>query len=159
VRRALHAADPRLSVSGVDTMDALMRRTFAEERCRAAIVTLFGVLSVVLAAVGMYGVTARAVAGRTRETGIRLALGATARSVARGLIGFTLSGVVAGVALRLLGAAATRALAPLLVDVRPSDPSTFVGVVVLLAAVSVVATWLPAHRAGRIEVMRVLRGE
>jgi len=160
IRRTLRAADPWLSVGSVDTMDALVRRTFAEERYRAAIVTLFGVLSVVVAAVGMYGVTARAVAGRTRETGIRLALGATAPSVARGLVAFTLAGVVAGVALGLAGAVvAARALAPLLFDVRPSDPSTFVGVVLLLGAVSLAATWLPARRAGRIEVMQVLRGE
>jgi predicted permease len=160
VRRALPAVDARLSVANVDEMDELLRRSFAEERYRAALVSLFGVLSVVLAAVGMYGVTARAVAGRARETGIRLALGATAWTVARSLAGFTLAGVALGVALGLLaGAAAARALAPFLFGVTPGDPATFASVLALLATVSVVASLIPARRAGRIEVMRVLRGE
>ena len=160
VRRALPAVDARLSVANVDTMDELLRRSFAEERYRAALVSLFGVLSVVLAAVGMYGVTARAVAGRARETGIRLALGATGWTVARALAGFALSGVALGVVLGLVaGAAAARALAPFLFGVTPGDPATFATVLALLATVSVVASLIPARRAGRIEVMRVLRGE
>src|SRR5205823_14456012 len=160
VRRAFTDVDPRLSVTRAESMDALVRRSFAEERYRTALVSLFGVLSAVLAAVGMYGVTARAVAGRTREVGIRLALGAPVWSVVRQLVGFTLTGVGLGVALGLVGAAAAgRALAPFLFGVNPTDPTTFLGVVALLGVVSVTASLVPARRAGRIEIVRVLRGD
>jgi predicted permease len=159
-RRALADVDPRLVVTTATTMDVLLRRSFAEERYRTTLLSLFGALAALLAAVGTYGVSSRAVARRARETGIRLALGATPAAVVRQLVGGTLSGVALGVVAGLVGAAvATRALTPFLFGVRATDPATYVGVVTLLALVSMGASWLPARRAGRVAVVPMLRAE
>jgi ABC-type antimicrobial peptide transport system permease subunit len=144
----------------MDDMRALIRRSSSEERYRTLLISLFGALAILLAAIGMYGVTARAVARRTREVGIRLALGATAGRVVRLLVGHTLTGVVTGVAMGLFGSlVAARFLSPFLFGVDAMDPATYAGILALLALVSAVASWLPARRAGRLEVAGVLRGE
>ena len=160
VRRVLAEVDPRITIAQASTMDELIRRSFAEERYRAALVSLFGVLAMLLSAVGTYGVTARAVARRSKETGIRLALGATEWAVVRQLVGHTLAGVGLGVLVGVAGAAAAaRALAPFLFGVEATDPATYAAILSVLAAVSVAASWLPARRAGRVELARVLRAE
>jgi len=113
-----------------------------------------------LASIGMYGVTARAVARRTREVGIRLALGATNAGVVRLLVWHTLTGVMGGLVLGLLGGVcAGKLLSPFLFGVAATDPVTYGTMVGLLTFVSVLASWLPARRAGRLEVAGVLRGE
>jgi ABC-type antimicrobial peptide transport system permease subunit len=105
-------------------------------------------------------VTARAVARRAREVGIRVALGATTASVTRMVVGNTLAGVTAGVALGGLAAGlVSRVLAPYLYGVTAHDPVAYVGTFAVLAGVSVAASWLPARRAGRIEPAIVLRAE
>jgi ABC-type antimicrobial peptide transport system permease subunit len=140
-------------------MDELVRRSFGEERFRTMLITLFGIMAGVLAVVGMYGVTARAVGRRTREVGIRVALGATPASVIRMVVthtfGAVLIGVVAGV---LVASATSRVLMPYLFGIDAHDPLTYAGIIGLLALVSVIASWLPARRAGRIEPATVLRG-
>jgi predicted permease len=157
VRRALAGAEPELTLTDVDAMPTLMQRSYAEERYRTMLISLFGVLAALLAAVGMYGVTSRAVARRTREAGIRLALGATAWSVVRQHVGFTLSGVGIGVALGLGAAAlAGRALTPFLFGVTAGDPLTYAAIVLLLAVVSVAASIGPARRASRVDIARTL---
>ena len=102
----------------------------------------------------------RAVARRTREVGIRLALGATSAGVVRLLVRHTLTGVIGGVVLGLLGGVfAGKLLSPFLFGVEATDPMTYGAMVGLLTFVSVLASWLPARRAGRLEVAGVLRGE
>ena len=121
---------------------------------------MFGVLAAVLAAVGMYGVTSRAVSRRTREVGIRMALGASSRSVSSLLVSQTLGGVGIGVAVGIATSlAVTRLLAPFLFGVRPSDPATYVAILAFLAVVSVVASWIPARKAGKVAPAVVLRSE
>jgi putative ABC transport system permease protein len=160
VRAAVREVEPRATVSTADVMSDLLRKSFAEERYRTVLISIFGVLAGVLACVGMYGVTARSVAQRTREMGIRMALGATSGALVRLIVSYTVAGVLLGVMVGLAGAAgASRLLAPFLFGVSTLDPATYAGVLVLLALVSLVASWLPAQRASRVEVASVLRGE
>ncbi|HKW12274.1 MAG TPA: ABC transporter permease [Gemmatimonadaceae bacterium] len=160
VRAAIHDVEPRATVIAQDDMRTLIRRSSVDERYRTLLITLFGMLAILLAAIGIYGVTARAVARRTREVGIRLALGATTVRVVRLLVGHTLAGVAAGVAVGLIGALVVgRFLSPFLFGVDAMDPVTYAGIVSLLAIVSGAASWLPARRAGRLDVAGVLRGE
>jgi putative ABC transport system permease protein len=160
VRRALLETDSRLVLTKVSAMDELIRRSFAEERYRTMLISLFGILAVVLASVGMYGVTSRAVARREREVGIRLALGATEWRIVRQIVSYTLAGVGVGIAAGMAGSFALgRAITPFLFGVSATDPATYIAILTLLTAVSIAASWIPARRAGRIAVMRVLRGE
>jgi putative ABC transport system permease protein len=160
VRAALTDVNRAAPVTTIDTMDELIRRSFAEERYRTMLIGMFGVLAAVLAAVGMYGVTARAVSRRTREVGIRMALGASSRAVSRLIVTQTLAGVTLGVGVGIIGALTiTRLLVPFLYGVSASDPWTYVAIVALLAIVSVAASWLPARRAGRVSPATVMRAE
>jgi hypothetical protein len=160
VRRAVDGSDTHLAATTVTPMRELVRRSFAEERYRAMLTSLFGVLAVALAAAGMFGVTSRAVTYRRRELGIRVALGATPGTVVRQVMASTLAAVLPGVAIGL--AASTllgRPLLPLLFGVRATDPVTYTAAVAALALVSLGATWLPARRAGRSPVLETLRQE
>ena len=160
VRAALTSVNRNVALTSVDPMSALLENSFAEERYRTMLIGMFGVLAAVLASVGMYGVTSRAVARRTREVGIRMALGASTRSVSGLIVGQTLTGVVVGVALGVVGALAiTRLLTPFLFGVSATDPLTYGAILALLAVVSVVSSWLPARRAGRVAPATVLRSE
>ena len=157
-RAALHDVAPAAIVTSIDVMDDLVRRSFAEERFRTLLIGLFGVIAGALAAVGLYGVTSRAVVRRTREVGIRVALGATPRAVVNMIVAHTLTGVTIGVvAGAVVAAAASRVLVPYLFGVTAYDPVAYTGIFVLLAVVSVVASWLPARRAGRVQPATVLR--
>jgi predicted permease len=160
VRQTVRDVAPTAVIRGIETMDDLIKASYGDERFRTALITLFGVMASVLAAVGMYGVTSRAVTARSREVGIRVALGATAgavvRLIVRQTIGGLVIGVVAGIAIAFV---ATRLLAPFLFGVTPNDPVTYAGAVGLLGLVSVIASWLPARRAGRVHPVVVLRGE
>jgi putative ABC transport system permease protein len=160
VRAVLADVSRETPVTSVDTMDDLVARSFAEERYRTFLIALFGALATGLAAVGMYGVTSRAVSRRAREVGIRMALGASSRSVSRLIVTQTLAGVVLGVALGVVAAlGATRLLAPFLFGVNAHDPLTYAGILTLLATVSVLASWIPAKHAGRVPPATVLRSE
>jgi predicted lysophospholipase L1 biosynthesis ABC-type transport system permease subunit len=160
VRAVIHDVEPRATVISENDMRELIRRSSVEERYRTLLISLFGVLAVLLASIGIYGVTARAVARRTREVGIRLALGATSAGVVRLLVWHTLTGVIGGLVLGLLGGVfAGKLLSPFLFGVEATDPTTYGAMVGLLTFVSVLASWLPARRAGRLEVAGVLRGE
>jgi predicted permease len=160
VRAALGSVNRNVPVTSMDAMSDLVARSFAEERYRTVLIGMFGVLAAVLAAVGMYGVTSRAVSRRTREVGIRMALGASARSVSTLIVSQTLAGVAVGVVAGIVASlAVTRLLAPFLFGVSASDPSTYVAILVFLAVVSAVASWMPARRAGRVAPAVVLRSE
>jgi ABC-type antimicrobial peptide transport system permease subunit len=123
-------------------------------------VSLFGVLAATLASVGLYGVTARAVGQRKREVAIRVALGATGQSVVALIVRSTLGGVLIGLASGLATALlAARWAAPLLFGIDARDPVTYGTIILLLIAVSLGASWIPARRASRVQPAMVLRGE
>ncbi|HTE45342.1 MAG TPA: ABC transporter permease, partial [Gemmatimonadaceae bacterium] len=160
VRTAVEQASAAVAVTNVELVSSLISRSFGEERFRTALIALFASIAAVLAAVGMYGVTARAVARRTREVGIRVALGATTRSVVSMIVNQTLAGVGIGILGGIVGALlASQVLVPYLFGTGVYDPVTYVAIVGLLGVVSVLASWLPARRAARVEPALVLRGE
>jgi hypothetical protein len=134
--------------------------SLVQERLIARLSGSFAVLTLLLAALGLYGVVAYAVAGRRTDIGIRIALGAARESIVRLALGRVFLPLAVGV---IIGAAvsfwASSFLASLLYDVQPRDPATFGGAVVILAGVAFVAGWLPARRAARIDPIRVLRAE
>jgi ABC-type antimicrobial peptide transport system permease subunit len=121
---------------------------------------LFGALALLLAVCGIYGVLAYAVAQRQREIGVRMALGAQTADVLRLVVGqgvrLVLAGLIIGI---ILAFALTRVLVSLLYEVKPTDPVIFVAVSLLLAAIALLACWLPAQRATRIHPMDALRYE
>lgn len=160
LQTALRQANAKFMVTAVYTSEGLIEQSFADERFRAMLMSMFAVLAAVLSTVGMYGVTARAVAGRTREVGIRIALGATTSSVVRTLMRQTMSGAAIGVAVGLgLAWFATRALAPFLFGVSATDPFTFVGITTLLGLTAALASWLPSRRVSRLDITAELRAE
>jgi putative ABC transport system permease protein len=124
------------------------------------VIGLFAVVALALAAVGIYGVISGLVVQRESEIGIRMALGAGQRTVVSEIIARMVPPVAAGLGAGLLGAfALTRLLQSLLYEIRPSDPLTFIAVVVTLASVALLASWMPARRAARIDPMVALRAE
>jgi len=160
VRHAVRSVDPEIPIFDVASMEQLISRSVAESRMNTVVVGLFAVLSLMLATIGIYGVVAYAVTQRTREIGLRIALGATRGQVLalilrRGL-GLTLAGVALGVAASLV---ITRLLASRLYEVRTTDPETFVLVALLLMTVSLLASYIAARRAVRLDPMVALRYE
>jgi putative ABC transport system permease protein len=141
-------------------MSALVSETTAESRFQTQLLGAFSALAVLLAAIGVYGVLAYAVTERTREIGIRIALGGTSGDVLTMVLGRTLRlvtpGVVLGVAGALLG---TRVLTKLLFGVRPDDPITFAVVAAALVVVALVAALAPARRASRVDPLIALKAE
>jgi putative ABC transport system permease protein len=160
MRRVLRANDPDMPLYEVRTMEEHVRRALWENRIYVSLMTVFAVLALVIAAIGIYGVMAYSVAQRTQEIGIRMALGAARQDVLRLVVGQALRLTVLGVGIGLAGAyAVTRLMASVLVGVSPGDPPTFVGVTVILAFSSLIAAWLPAERATRVDPMVALRAE
>jgi predicted permease len=151
---------PDLPLFAVRTMDAEVGSLLARERMLAWLSASFGLAALVLAAIGVYGVLAYAISRSTREIGIRMALGAQRRAVLGLVLGRGLKLVGAGTVLGLMGAmASTRLLRSLLFDVGPADPLTFVAVPLLLVFVALLACWLPARRAAKVDPMVALRYE
>ena len=141
-------------------MEALMARTVASPKLYSATATGFAAVAVALAAVGLYGVLAYSIGARTREFGIRIALGAAPGSVIRGVMGDAAWVVLPGVAAGLAGALyCSRFLETLLFGVQPRDPATFAGVALVFLTVAALACYLPARRATRIDPVVALRAE
>ena len=158
VREALAEAAPGTPAFDVRTMEARIAGMMAFQRFGATLLALFAAVALVLATLGVYGVVSFAVAQRTREIGVRVALGATRRDVVRLIVrgGVAIAG--AGAAIGLVAAlAATRVLRSLLFDVAPSDPATFAGIVLVLGGAVVLASWLPARRAAGVAPTEALR--
>jgi putative ABC transport system permease protein len=132
----------------------------AQKRFIAVLLALFAATALSLAAIGIYGVMSLAVAARTKEIGIRVALGADRHRVQRLVVGEGLTLVMLGTAFGLVGAlTATRVLQSMLFDLAPSDPTTYVAIVGLLGTAAIVASWIPARRASRVDPVVALRSE
>jgi putative ABC transport system permease protein len=159
-RRIVAGLDRGVPVSEVITMDAVERIATARPRFYLVLLAAFAGVALVLAAVGIYGVTSYAVSRRTHEIGLRLALGAEPGRVLRQVLADGLTAAGIGAAAGALGALGlTRLLRGVLYGVQPRDPVTFVAVVLVLAAASAAASWIPARRATRVEPVAALRGE
>jgi putative ABC transport system permease protein len=160
VKAQVWSVDPAQPIYHLDTVSGMYDEFFAEPRFYAAMMSIFGVIGVLVAAIGLYGVLSYAVAQRTREFGIRLALGATPADILRLAVAhggaLTIVGIVIGCGASLLVAPS---LASLLVDLAPLDPVTYVTVVAALGTAAAVATWVPAHRAVRTNPLTALRHE
>jgi len=160
VRRETKAAIPNLPTPAIRTMDDLLSETVAQPRLQTGLLGLFAALALVLAAVGLYGVLAFVVTQRTREIGVRMALGAQPRNVLSLVIGQGMKLALAGIVVGLfLAIALMQVLTSLLYEVKPTDPLTFGAVSLVLLLVALVACWLPARRAARIDPMEALRNE
>jgi predicted permease len=158
LRQAVLALDPNLPLSDVSTLESRLDRSTAQRRFNALLMGLFAGLALLLAAVGLYGVVASSVTERTREIGLRVALGAAPRDVTLGVVRQGLRLVASGVALGLVAALAlARLLSSLLYGISPSDPSTLAGVTLVLGASALLASWLPAQRASRLDPLAALR--
>jgi ABC-type antimicrobial peptide transport system permease subunit len=141
-------------------MEAMIQETLAQRRFTMFLLALFAGLALFLAAIGIYAVISYAVSQRTREIGIRMALGARQRTVLRFVVGHGMKLAAAGIVLGCAAALAlTRAMSSLLFHVRPWDPATLTIVAVVLAAVSSAASYAPARRASRVDPMVALRDE
>jgi putative ABC transport system permease protein len=158
--QAVWAVDPEQPVTDVRRMDEVVARSLGLPRFGALLLGALALVALLLSAVGIYGVLSYLVEQRTREIGVRMALGATGGAVQRLVVGQGLGAVLSGVALGLGGALAlTRLLASLLVGVSARDPLTFVLAPAVLTAVALVASSLPAHRASRLDPLAALRRE
>jgi ABC-type antimicrobial peptide transport system permease subunit len=160
IRAEVRARDPRIPLADIRTMDDVVDTALSRPRFTGALFTVFSVLAVLLAAVGIYGVLSYVVTQQTREIGIRLAVGATPADVARTVLGrgFLLSviGLAIGGAIALALGGAVNVL---LYNVRPSDPVSLVAGVFVLLAVALIASYIPARRATKVDPMVALRAE
>ena len=160
IRRAIWAVDKDQPIIRVATMDRLLAATATERRFALILFEAFGLVALVLAVIGIYGVLSGSVTERTRELGIRLALGAQTSAVLKMVLWQGLKLGAIGIALGLLGAlAVTRLLQSLLFGISTTDPLTFAASAFLLLSVALVACWLPASRAMKIDPMVALRHE
>ena len=160
LRAVLRAIDPRLPLMPVRSLDEVVERSVADRRLRALLGGAVALLAFAVAMVGLAGSLTRVVSERRRELAIRAALGATPARTVRAILGEGTVLVAAGIAIGLGGAlAAGRALRALLQGVAPHDPATLGGVAMLVAVVSLVACYLPARRAARVDPLALLRAE
>jgi predicted permease len=160
IRNEVKAVDPDQPVYAVETMEHVLSQSVASERLSVMLLALFAGLAFLLAAVGIYGVISYSVTQRTHEIGVRMALGASTRDILRLVVWQGMRMVVIGLGLGLLvSLAVTRVMASLLFNVRATDPATFILVSLLLVAVALAATLIPARRAARVDPMTALRCE
>jgi predicted permease len=160
VRRVIARVDPEQPVAAVRTMDEILDRDVEDRTQQMTLLSAFAGLALLLASIGLYGVLSYAVTQRSREIGLRMALGASSRSVQAMVVGrglaLTGAGLVAGLALAAIG---TRSMKSMLYGIDALDPATFAGVSALLCLIAVLACWLPARRASRLDPIVVLREE
>ena len=161
VRNAIRALDAALPIYDARTLNEHMQVAVFAQRMAANLLGAMGILALLLAAIGLYGVMAYAVSQRTQELGIRLALGASPRSLLNMIVWqgmrLTVIGLVIGLALALAAFGSIGAVRTLLPGISPMDPITFVVVPLALAAVAFLATWIPGRRAGRVDPIVALR--
>jgi len=158
VRRALWSLDKNVTISQVQTMEQVVTQATARPRFYVLLLAAFASIALVLAAVGIYGVISYSVSRRTHEIGLRMALGAGESDVLRLVVRQGMRVALAGAGAGLLGALLlTRLMSSLLYGVRSNDPATFLAVTVVLTGVAVVASYIPARRAARIDPLVALR--
>ena len=156
----VRALDPELAVANIRTMDEVVSNSVAERRLTMLLLTIFAGAALLLAAVGIYGVIAYGVTQRTQEIGIRMALGAQRSDVLRMVVKQALVMVLAGIVVGGTGALLlTRLMQGLLFQIKPADPVTFAVVSAILAAVAVLASYIPGRRATRVDPVIALRAE
>jgi putative ABC transport system permease protein len=159
-RSEVGAIDPNLPVSNIGTLEAIVAKSISQQRFYMLLLAIFAGVALVLAAIGIFGVLSYAVSQRTREIGIRMALGAQEGSVigliVRQAMLLVASGVIAGTVLALV---LSRTISKMLFSITPTDPVTFASVAALLAGVALVASYLPARRATRVDPIVALRAE
>jgi predicted permease len=160
LRPIIRLVDPRVTIREMRTMKEVIDGTIVQERAIAQLASFFSVFALILASLGLYGVLSSGVVHRTREIGVRMALGARASEVlslvVRQGLGMALLGCVLGIAGALV---LVRLVASLLYDVKPNDPFTFVATALVLVGVALLACWLPARRAAKVDPMEALRYE
>jgi predicted permease len=160
IRGAVDAIDPSLRPGGFTTLEEHVDNSLGHERVMATLSSLFAILAVVLACVGLYGVMAYSVARRTSEIGIRMALGAGRAQIVGTILRESALLILAGVALGLpVAIAAARMISSRLYGLKPADPLTIAGTILLLAAVTGLASYIPAHRATKVDPLVALRHE
>jgi predicted permease len=160
VRQMINQIDDKLPIFGVTTLNEQMQNNLSQERLIAQLVSFFGALALILACIGLYGVMAQGVARRTSEIGIRMALGARGGNIAlmilRETLYLVLAGLVIGVPAALIGA---KLISAQLFGLSPTDPLTLIGAAVVLTVVAMLAGYLPARRASRVNPLNALRYE
>jgi putative ABC transport system permease protein len=160
LREQVQSVNPELPVFGARTLNEMVSASLSERRFSMEMVGLFAVTALLLAGLGIYGVISYIVSARTHEIGIRIALGAQNRSILQMVLRQGLSLAIAGAAVGLVGALiVSHLMAGLLYGVRPTDPLTFAGVALLLIAVALLACYIPARRAVRVDPLVALRHE
>jgi predicted permease len=160
VEETIHSVDPDQAISHVESLEEVVSKSVARPRVESALLTVFASIALILSAIGLYGVLSYSVTQRTREIGIRMALGANSPQVMRNVIRDGLRLLVPGIAFGLLASLAlTRLLGSQLYGIEPTDPLSFATVSVVLVAVGLLASWLPARRAMRVDPMIALRYE
>jgi putative ABC transport system permease protein len=160
LRETVRALDPRASIDAVATMEQIVSNSVAKQRLYAILLALFAAVAVLLASVGVFGIVAYGVTQRTREIGVRMALGATHQDVLWLVLGQSLWLIGEGLLFGLVGAAGTtRLLRGWLFGLTPLDGTTFFAAAALFALVATIAAWLPARRAMRVDPLVALRSD
>jgi putative ABC transport system permease protein len=160
VRKQVAALDPELPLADVNTMKRMLSESVAEPRLHTSLILVFAALALALAAVGIYGVMSYAVTQRTQEIGIRIALGAGTSDVLKLVLKNGMTITLIGVVVGLAGAIAlTRLMTTLLFGVTPTDATTFAAVSALLIFVALLACYIPARRATKVDPLVALRWE
>jgi putative ABC transport system permease protein len=158
VRNAVWSIDKDQPVSNIRSMDEIISRAVARQRFSTMLLGIFATLALVLAAVGIYGVMSYSIAQRTHEIGIRMALGAQPKDVLKMAVGQATKLVGTGMVIGLVAAfVLTRAMASLLFGISSTDPSTFAVISVVLMSVALLASYIPARRATKVDPMIALR--
>ena len=160
LRAAVRAVEPGVTLYGIEPLAETLSQSVAQRRFTMLVLGAFAAVALLLAMIGVHGVLSYTVAQRNREIGIRMALGADRQKVGRLIVGQGARLALGGLGIGVLGAlAVSRLLSTLLFGVRPSDPATLGSVALALGAVALLASWLPARRAARVDPMVVLREE
>jgi putative ABC transport system permease protein len=160
IARVVQSVDKDARMMSLETVDQVLSDSAAEPRFQTALVGSFGLLGLILAIVGVYGVISYSVVQKTHEIGVRMALGAGRRDVLRMILREGMVLAVAGIAIGTAGALAlTRVLRSMLFEIEPTDPATLAGVAIFLAIAALAACYLPARRATRVDPMLALRSE
>jgi putative ABC transport system permease protein len=160
IQKQIRIVNPDQPINDVLTMTEIVSRSAAQPRFYTLLLGIFAAIAVLLTAAGLYGVLSYTVSRRLREIGIRVALGASTRSIMRDVVGRAMALVLGGVAIGVAGAyACTRLLSAHLYQVTPTDPATYTAVCILLATVAACAAWLPARRATQVDPSIALRAD